>query len=241
MATRNPIADQLGALYEQCQRPVHHRRIQQRWTRYPALDGITLNHIADVLADPDHPDHNPIAADLLRAHRAGDRDAATVLLIAARPVVRLFNRSRSNPDASLTHLWAAVGKLIATTDPDATDASPKPFMVTMIGRIRRDTARYSAFHTHGYIPAGRTDTDISDHLDSRTDHTSRTENAAIARICLEQIGAHVRSGRHGEDRWQELVHQSFRAGNDPGVSSANRNRVLRLRRHLAELTTEHAA
>lgn len=237
MAYDDPILDPLTTQYERCHWPARRRRIAQRWTRYPGLAGKTLEEIAAVLADPDHHDHNSVGADLLRGHHNGDPDATTVLLVAFRPLVLALGRpaqphTRRRSLDSRAHLWAAVGKLVATTDPDAMAASDRPFMFTLLGRVRRDAGRYNALHTRGYIPVGGSAHDIDHHIETDSGHTDTTEQAGIAAVCLHQIGSYVR--RRGPDRWRELVHHAV--GDAEPIGDVARKRVHRLRPHLVRLT-----
>lgn len=229
MAIHDPIADQLAPLYEHSRRPRRQQQIQQRWARFPSLAGRTVDDVAVVLADAEHRDHNRVGADLLRACRQGDIDATTIVLTAVRPLV--FGLSRGRPHGDRAHVWAAVGKVIATTSPDVVATSIKPFMLTLIGRVRRDAVRYRAFDTNGFVRVGHTDTHVRDHLDEINNSTDTTERAALAAIALEQIGAYLVGCGHGPDRWQELLGYTF----DPPTAAIGvnaRNRVMRLRRRL---------
>jgi hypothetical protein len=233
----DPITAKLDRLYSLCRTPRHEQRIQRRWATYPALAGRSLDDIAGTLADPDDPDHNPVLADLLHAHRSGDPDASTVLLIALRPIVRsLVPRNRSLANA-LANAWAAVGARISSTDPDEVRRHARPFLGVLHGRIRRDSNRL-----HHAIPDHQ-EIEWQDHGRAATSDPAAApdvvERDAIVRCTLTDIAQRVRRGDINPADWQQLVHHRF---NQPGHStSRTRADISRTSQRIARLVGHDAA
>jgi hypothetical protein len=232
----DPVTHQLVALFARCRSSTRQRRIQARWARFPALADVGVDELVAVLGDPDRPDHNRVCADLLRAHQGGDYDASVVLLVACRPLVLALVQPRHGDD-QFPRLWAAVAKALATTTPDQVEANPKPFLVTLIGRLRRDCRRQHEAQARGFVPTGFDDTSVAIHLDRLCARSmlSRVEDDAIARLYLRSIGDQLRRGDLAIEDWRQLVHLS-RLERDParGASDSRvRTRMMRLRRELA--------
>jgi hypothetical protein len=239
----DPVTRQLAPLFARCRSSTRQRRIQARWARYPALAGVDVDDLVAVLGASDHPDHNPVCADLLRAHQGGDHDATIVLLVACRPLVLALVQPRHGDD-QFPRLWAAAAKALATANPDQVEANPKPFLVTLIGRLRRDSRRQHQTQARGFVPAGFDETSVAAHLDRlcACSMLSRVEDDAIARLCLRSIGDQLRRGDLAVEDWQQLIHLS-RLEVDParGPSDSRvRTRIMRLRRRLAH-TVGYAA
>jgi hypothetical protein len=234
----DPVTRQLAPLFACCRSSTRQRRIQSRWLRYPTLAGTSVDDVVAVLGDPNRPDHNAVCADLLRAHQHGDHDATVVLLVACRPLVLAVVQPRHGGD-QFPRLWAAVAKALATTDPDDVAAGPKPFLVTLIGRIRRDSRRQHQSQARALVPTGFEDTSVAVQLDRVAARSSRSgvEDHAIARLFLRSIGDQLRQGALDAEHWQQLVRHS-RLELDPaprGPSDSRlRMRILRLRRELAD-------
>ena len=86
--------------------------------------------------------NNPVVADLLRAHQAGDTDATTVLLCAFIPYVCRDPALTVGPDR-IADRWAALGRLLAITDPSCGDRPDehRSFLLVLVGRMRRHATR----------------------------------------------------------------------------------------------------
>ena len=237
MNPTDPVVNQLAERWRHCRCPSRQRRIHTRWRRYPALAGRTVDDVVALLEHHrDHPDHNRVCADLLRAHHDGDPDATTVLLVAVRPLLLALVRPGHGPE-QLPHLWAAAAKQLATTDPDLVETNAKPFFVTLLGRLRRDAWRLRHAQTRGYVPIGADHCSVVNHLDATAAAHHSVEDVAIARLSLAELGAQRRHGSIDPAQWEELLHLShLQPERQPAVGSAHRNRVMRLRRRLAAAT-----
>ncbi len=233
MPNHDPVLDQLNTLYDRCRTPHRQRVIRRRWVRYPALTGYSVDDIHVVMASPDDPAHNRVAADLLRAHRAGDHDATTVLLGAFRAVVcGIVAYDAFNAPERRALLWAAIGKHLAIIDADQIAASHRPFTITSIGRIRRDARRWLLDeHRHDDV-AGALEADVGVHRTVTA--ATPVEDAAGARCQLSQIAAHIRAGDVTAEQVHELVTYRLTPATRPSTSG-QRARITETGQRLATL------
>lgn len=213
MSHDDPIAANLDRRYRRCCQPRHHEHIRQRWSSYPALAGRSVPDIRHTAASAERK-HNPVLADLLRAHQAGDSDATTVLLCAFIPYVCRDPAIPVGPDR-IADRWAALARLLATTDPADADRAGehRAFLHVLVGRMRRHAARLRYdpdrhVSSLGYDP----DRCAEPHRDSHDaiahrHHTApgAVEDQALARLDLQIIADHLRAGTITPIRWRRLV------------------------------------
>ena len=213
MSPDDPIAANLDRRYRRCCQPRRHERTRQRWSSYPALAGRSLPDIRHTAAAADRR-HNPVLADLLRAHQAGDSDATTVLLCAFIPYVCRDPAITVGPDR-IADRWAALARLLAITDPADIDrvGEHRAFLHVLVGRMRRHATRlrYDAdrhVSSLGYDPDRHVDPrpDFDDVFE-RCHHTTpgAVEDHALARLDLQIIADHLRAGTITPIRWRRLV------------------------------------
>ena len=197
MACTDPVTTNLADQLQRTLYPGRQQRIAARWHTRPDLAGRPVDHIVAAAGDADHPDHNPTCAALLAAHHTGDPDASIILLAAIRPLVHALDPTDRHHDGR-SQLWAAAARRLAITAPAEIAANPKPFLVIILGRIRRDqrpTGPHTA-PTYGltYDPApagGAGDDPVA--------------NAAVARIYLTRIANHIAAGPAAATRWRHVV------------------------------------
>ena len=143
MSPDDPIAASLDRRYRRCCQPRRHERTRQRWSTLPgARRPIPIPDIRHT-ADRRRPQPTTRSlADLLRAHQAGDSDATTVLLCAFIPYVCRDPAITVGPDR-IADRWAALGRLLAITDPADGDrpGEHRSFLHVLVGRMRRHATR----------------------------------------------------------------------------------------------------
>ena len=121
------------------------RQTRQQWLRHPALSGRSVTDVAAIVADAHHPDHNDVAGALLAAHRSSvgpaSETAMVLLLCAARPLVLVLDPADRYGD-SRASVWAVMVNRLNSLEPQTVAASPVPFLVALLGRVRPDASRY---------------------------------------------------------------------------------------------------
>jgi hypothetical protein len=228
------VAAHLRTAHTQLTRPSHWQRAQTRWAdTCPGLSAFTPDDFGARFTNPEHPGHTSTCVALLRLHQAGDTDATTLLLTAAAPIIGTLATRDYHTDR-FDHLWAATARLLATGDPDTYSAG-RPFLVTFMGRLRRDAQRSRHAEERSRIT-----TSFDAANDTRPSHvtpvfgplqTTSVDDIIIARAELAAVLRHVRNTARG-DRWHELVEHAIHTQPLP---IAVRVRIHRLRRRLLDL------
>ena len=223
MARPDFITGLLAQQYTACLHHSRRRRTALHWRSYPALAERTVETVAAIAADAYHPDHNPVAASLLAAHRDGPGTPAdteiTLLLVAARPLVLVLDPGDRYHD-SRASLWAAVARRLAVLDPPAVAHNPVPFLVALLGRIRPDATKHpsepvpSPVHSNYPVEAA-----LARHPAPGCD----VPEAAIARLYLDAI--------RRDSGWRDLGRYALYGRTASGV---HQSRVARHRRRVAE-------
>jgi hypothetical protein len=231
MSTDDPIAGSLDRRYRRCCQPRRHELTRQRWTTYPALAG---RPIPDIRRDATTANaaNNPVVADLLRAHQDGDTDATTVLLCAFIPYVCRDPAFTVGPDR-IADRWAALGRLLAITDPSSGDQPDehRSFLLVLVGRMRRHATRLR-YSPDRRVAAALPIPEVADShraLDGRH-HTipGAVENQALARLDLQLIADHLRAGTIKPKRWQRLVNSNLYDATDQSERCAANRLAARL-------------
>ena len=243
MSPDDPIAASLDRRYRRCCQPRRHERTRQRWSTLPGARRPIHPRHPPHRRPPPTADHNPVLADLLRAHQAGDSDATTVLLCAFIPYVCRDPAITVGPDR-IADRWAALGRLLAITDPADADrpGEHRSFLHVLVGRMRRHATRLRYGpdrHVAAALP-DRTSTVADSHgaLDGRH-HTipGAVEDQALARLDLQLIADHLRAGTIKPIRWQRLVDSHIYGAHRPirtlRRSTAHRRRLAVLTGHVA--------
>ena len=197
MPYTDPVTTHLAHQLQHTLYPSRQRHIAARWHTRPHLAGHSIDHIVAVAGDADHPDHNPTCAELLAAHQERDLDAGTILLAAIRPLVHALDPTDRHHDGR-SQLWAAAARRLTITKPGDIVDNPKPFLVIILGRIRRDqrptAARTAPTYGLAYDPAPATGSPADPVAD-----------AAVARLYLTRIADHISTGPAAAARWQHVV------------------------------------
>ena len=209
MSPDDPIAGSLDRRYRRCCQPRRHELTRQRWATYPALAGRPIPDIRRAATTADAA-NNPVVADLLRAHQAGDTDATTVLLCAFIPYVCRDPALTVGPDR-IADRWAALGRLLAITDPVRRRPTRRAPIVPPRPRRTHAPPRHPAAlqprPPRRCLPSRPPEVaDSHGALDGRH-HTipGAVENQALARLDLQLIADHLRAGTIKPKRWQRLV------------------------------------
>jgi hypothetical protein len=216
------ITAHLNRLFDGALQPRRQRQVERHWTAYPPLAGRAPREVATIVADAYHPDHNLVAGALLAAHRdrAGQpTDTEMVfLLCAARPLVLMIDPTDRHAD-SRASLWSSVACRLAHLDVAEVAASPVPFLVALLGRIRPDAAKHPSEPARQTFPP---EVQFEALTNRRASHDHGTAGSAIARIYLD-------AARH-QRGWHIVARYTLdRHANRPPRSS-----VARHRRRIAE-------
>jgi hypothetical protein len=229
------VAVHLRTAHGQLTRSSRWHRTQTRWaTASFSLASLSPEDFRTRFTDPNHLEHTPTCVELLRLHQAGDVDATTLLLTAIAPIVGSLAKRDHRPHR-FDHLWAAVARLLATAEPDSYINTGRPFLVTFMGRLRRDLQRSRATEDRGMITTAATiSTDaygarITPAFGPRL--VSSIDDIVIARSELAAVADYVRTS-NSCDRWNELVAHAVHAQPAP---TAARVRIHRLLRQLVDV------
>jgi hypothetical protein len=228
------VALHLRTAHTHLTRPARWHRTRQRWaTTSPPLATLTPDDFYDRFTDPHHAEHTPTCVALLRLHQAGDADATTLLLTAIAPIIGSIARNHYQANR-FDHLWAATARLLATGDPDGYLDGGRPFLVTFMGRLRRDAQR-SRCAEDRVIVATTYNTIGAEHPHGTPAFgprvSSTVEDAVIARDHLNTIADYLRNTTR-VDRRNELINHTIHA---QPIAPAGRVRIHRLRQQLREL------
>jgi hypothetical protein len=227
------VAAHLRTAHTELARPSRWHRTQRRWARTcPALSNLTPDDFHTRFTDRHHPEHTTTCVALLRLQQAGDTDAATLLLTAIAPILGTIARRDHRPDR-FDHLWAATARLLATGNPDSYP-SERPFLLTFMGRLRRDAQRLRDAESRAKvipITVMGTGPRCSRMVPAfGPTHASSIDDLVIARAELASVANFARATT-SVDRWNELVNHALDADPLPMVA---RVRIHRLRRQLVE-------
>lgn len=228
------VAVHLHTAHTHLTRPTRWHRTQQRWTATsPPLATLSPDGFHDRFRNPRHPEHTATCVALLRLHQQGDTDATTLLLTAVAPIIGIVAR-RHHHTNRFDHLWAATARLLATADPNSYLTGSRPFLVTFMGRLRRDAQRSRSAEDHSIIATtlNATGTDQPSGTPAFGPRVPSTvEDTVIARADLNTLADYLRANTN-HDRRDELVHHTIHA---QPIAPAGRVRIHRLRHQLREL------
>lgn len=217
----------LNEHYQACLLPGRQRRTRTHWQAWPALRERSVDTVAEMISDARHPEHNQVAAALLEAHRQRPRPDVemTLLLAAARPMVLLLDRRDRHGD-SRAALWGAVARRLASFDPTTIAASPVPFLIQLLGRIRSEAAKRPSEPAPDPRCVERAD--LEQLLPPAAD-TDEVATRALARRDLDAL-------RH-DRAWPALERYALQGR----ASREHPSHIARQRRRLAEVIDYHAA
>jgi hypothetical protein len=233
-ARADAVAAHLRTAHTHLTRPARWHRTQHRWaTASPPLATLNPVDFHDRFTDPRHPQHTATCVALLRLHQAGDTDATTLLLTAVAPIVGSVARHHDRANR-FDHLWAATARLLATGDPNSYLAVGRPFLVTFMGRLRRDAQRSRFAEDHSIIATTLNATGVEQPHGTPAFGPrvpSTVEDAVIARGDLGTIADYLHTTTSGARR-NELINHTIHA---QPITPAGRVRVHRLRHQLRGL------
>lgn len=228
------VALHLRTAHNHLIRPAHWHRTQQRWAATsPPLAALSPDDFHDHFTDPRHPEHTHTCVALLRLHQAGDTEATTLLLSAVAPIIGIVAR-RNYRANRVDDLWAATARLLATGDPDSYLDTRRPFLVTFMGRLRRDAQRSRCAEDRSLVATA------AHTIGAEQPHgtpafgprvSSTVEDAVIARDHLDTIADYLRT-TISVDRRNEIINHTIYA---QPIATAGRVRVHRLRLQLRDL------
>lgn len=220
MARTDYITGTLNGRYQSCLTRTRRRRTECHWRSYPILAGRSIEAVAAIVGDANHPDHNAVAAALLITHRDrqpfDDDTEMTLLLCAARPLVLALDPGDRHDDSRAV-LWCSVARRLQLLVPDDVATAQVPFLVALLGRLRPDAQYRRRPVELTLVPAASLEQRICPHPDNNV------AARAIARIYL--------AAARRQPGWDDLVRYTTQGATRSNVHSQ------RAARHRSRIAT----